>query len=364
LLNVHGQANDRSGQLTEEFHHVYPLSANGRLELDNINGAVHITAWDRDEVKVDAVKYARVKERLDEAKIVVEANANSVSIRTEYPRYGHINANGSDNPASVEYTLMVPAHAHLDEIKLINGALDIQGVAGEVHASCINGHLSARGLAGPVKLSTINGKMEAEVDRLQNSPVELSSVNGGLNLTIPSDSKADLEASSMQGDISDDFGLRVHHHFIGHNMRGEIGGGGTRIKLSDVNGRIEIRHNSDGRALSPSKDSDGDDHNRDDIYGCWPVSAGMISKRQPEKTPHSYLLLRPITHHSPAEVRSKCETDLDYPLRHSKVIAGPFSRRTTFDFQHSQHRNYRARRSRQDHSGGRHAEAERNVSLK
>jgi len=265
LLNANGQASDKSGQLTEEFHHVYPLPADGRLELNNINGAVHITAWDRDEVKVDAVKHAKVKERLEEAKIVVDANANSVSIRTEYPTYGHLNANGSDNPASVEYTLTVPARARLDEIKLINGALDIQGVTGEVHASCINGHLSARGLAGPVKLSTINGKMDAEFEHLQDSPIDLSSVNGGVNLMIPSDSKADVEASSMQGDISDDFGLRVHHHFVGHNMRGAIGGGGTRIKLSDVNGRIEIRHNSDGRALSPAKDADGNDHNRDDI---------------------------------------------------------------------------------------------------
>jgi DUF4097 and DUF4098 domain-containing protein YvlB len=264
LLSAHGQAGDKSGQLTEEFHHVYPLSASGRVELDNINGAVHITAWDRNEVKVDAVKYAKVKERLDEAKIVVDAEANSISIRTEYPQYGSINARGSDNPASVEYTLSVPRGARLNEIKLINGSLDIHGVAGEVHASCINGHLSAHGLAGRVRLSTINGKMEAEFDRL-DSPVELSSVNGSVDLTIPSDSKADLEASSMQGNIDDDFGLRVHHHFIGHNLRGELGGGGTKIKLSDVNGRIEVRHNSDGRALSPATDSDRSDHDRDDI---------------------------------------------------------------------------------------------------
>ena len=264
LLNAHGQANDKAGKLTEDFHHVYPLSANGRLALENINGAVHITAWDRDEVKVDAVKYARVKERLDEARIVVDAEANSISIRTEYPKYG-LNSHGSDNPASVEYTLMVPKGAHLDEIKLINGPLDIQGVAGEVRASCINGRLSAHGLAGQVKLSTINGKVDAGFDRLQDSPIELSSVNGSVDLMIPSDAKADLEASTMQGSIGDDFGLQEHHHFIGHNLRGELGGGGTRIKLNNVNGKIEIRHNSDGRALSPAKDSGGNDHGRDDI---------------------------------------------------------------------------------------------------
>jgi DUF4097 and DUF4098 domain-containing protein YvlB len=107
--------------------------------------------------------------------------------------------------------------------------------------------------------------MEAEFDRLGDSAIELSSINGTVRLTIPSDSKANLEASSMQGDITDDFGLHVSHHFIGHNLRGELGGGGTRIKLSSVNGRIEVRHNSDGRALSPAKDSARDDQDQDDI---------------------------------------------------------------------------------------------------
>lgn len=264
LVNAHGQTDDKAGQVTEEFHHAYPLSSSGRIALENINGPVHITAWDRDEVKVDAVKYAKTKDRLDEAKIVVDAEANSISIRTEYPENGRLNSNGWDNPASVEYTVMVPRGARLDEIKLINGPLDLQGVTGEVHASCINGRLTAHGLAGQVKLSTINGKMDAEFDRLQDSPIELSSVNGSVDLMIPSDSKADLEASTMQGSIGDDFGLHEHHHFVSHNLHGELGGGGTRIKLNNVNGRIEVRHNSDGRALSPAKDSDGD-HDADNI---------------------------------------------------------------------------------------------------
>ena len=71
-------------EFTEEFHHTYALTADGRIELHNINGAVHITGWDRNEVKIDAVKYAGTKERLDEARIEVEAQPDSISIRTKY----------------------------------------------------------------------------------------------------------------------------------------------------------------------------------------------------------------------------------------------------------------------------------------
>jgi len=229
--------------------------------------AAFISLVDRNDVKVDAVKYARSKQRLDEAKIVVDASTDSVSIRTEYPDHNlTFSDDDRDNPASVEYTLSVPRSARLDGIKLINGALDVRGIAGEVRASCINDHLKASGLGGPVKLSTINNRVEAQFDRLGASSVELASVNGSVLLTMPSDSKAELEASTVSGSISNDFGLRVRNHrIVGHDLHGELAGGGPRIKLSNVNGTIEIRHASDNRTLSPVKDLNrGSDSDRDD----------------------------------------------------------------------------------------------------
>jgi DUF4097 and DUF4098 domain-containing protein YvlB len=259
-----GHASDK-GRYTEEFHKTYPLAAGGRIDLDNINGAVHITAWEQNVVKVDAVKYARTKERLDEARIEVEASSDLVSIRTKYPDHDHTFDGGWNDPAGVEYTLTVPRGARLDEIKLINGPLDIHGVAAEVRASCINGKLTAEGLQGRVKLETVNGRMEAGFERLSNSPVELSSVNGSLALILPSDAKAEVEASTVSGGINDDFGLHVRHHqFVGHDLRGELGGGGTHIRVENVNGQIEIRHANDGKSLSSAKDLSHDDRDEDD----------------------------------------------------------------------------------------------------
>lgn len=259
-------ASDHRGALTEELHQTYALTADGRIELDNINGAVHISSWDQNEVKVDAVKYADTKERLDEAKIEIDSGKEYLSIRTKYRDHNNTwNWGSHNNPAGVEYTLTVPRGARLDEIKLINGSLDVSGVSGEVHASCINGRLEAHNLAGRAQLSTINGHLDARFDQLSGSWVELNSVNGSVDLTIPSDSKAEIEASTVSGNIGNDFGLRVNHHrFVGHDLRGELGNGGTRIKLSNVNGRIEIHHAEDGRALSPVKDLSHRDRDEDD----------------------------------------------------------------------------------------------------
>src|SRR5271166_6533788 len=115
MLAGTAQASDHSGRqgsYTEEFHKVYPLLAQGRIEIENINGPVHITGWDRPEVKVDAVKSAWSKERLAEATINVDASQDRISIRTEYPHHDHTFNFGDDdehnNPARVEYTISVP----------------------------------------------------------------------------------------------------------------------------------------------------------------------------------------------------------------------------------------------------------------
>jgi DUF4097 and DUF4098 domain-containing protein YvlB len=255
-------------ELREEFHQTYPTSANGRVSLENLNGAVHIKVWDRNEVRVDAVKRAYKRERLNEARIEVSATADVIRISTRYPdhdqSFNDDERGRYNNPALVEYSITVPRKNRLESIDLVNGSLDVDGVEGDVRASSVNGRLTARGLMGEAKLSTINGSLEAVFTRLDESKqVSLGSVNGGLLLIIPSDVNALVKASTVHGVISNDFGLEVQHgEYVGHDLYGQLGSGGSRIKLGNVNGQIVIKHAQDGRKLSsatcllPQKDKD------------------------------------------------------------------------------------------------------------
>src|ERR1043166_122565 len=55
----------KGDELTEPFSQTYPLTATGRVHIENINGDVHVNVWDQNSVKVDAVKraYSRSEER-------------------------------------------------------------------------------------------------------------------------------------------------------------------------------------------------------------------------------------------------------------------------------------------------------------
>ena len=248
LLTLSVVASPQSGkEFREEFHQSYPVSANARLSLQNINGGVKVVVWDRNEIQVDAVKTAYREERLAEAKIEVQADASSVAIKTRYPsRDTTWDSDGEgryNNPASVEYTLTVPRSVRIDKIDLINGGLDIEGAAGEVHANLINGRLQARQLTGEVHLNTVNGRIEATFEQLNNAQqIQLASVNGSVVLNLPADSGATVRATTVHGDIDNSFGMTVEKgKHVGQNLSGVIGDGRAQITLSNVNGSIDIR---------------------------------------------------------------------------------------------------------------------------
>ena len=113
-------------------------------------------------------------------------------------------------------------------------------------------------------MNTVNGELDAGIEQLPSSGVKLSSVNGRLHVTLPSDANAEVKASTVSGGISDDFGLAVtRHQFVGRSLHGQLGGGGTLVKLSTVNGTIEISHASDITPLSPATNLERRDRDRD-----------------------------------------------------------------------------------------------------
>jgi hypothetical protein len=221
------------------FRHVYALTQNGRVTVQNLYGNVTITAWDREAVLVEAIKHSSDPRRIDDARIVVEPAGDSLSIRTEYT------GSDADHPAAVEYRLTVPRSVHLENVVLTNGQLSLTGLSGPVKASAINGGIHAWKLGGQADLSTVNGQVEADFEHTDRAnPIVLSSVNGRIHLTLPSGSGASLEAVNRSGGIASDMG-RVAR--TGSGERLIVKGNGPQIRLHNVNGGIWIRSSEAAR---------------------------------------------------------------------------------------------------------------------
>jgi DUF4097 and DUF4098 domain-containing protein YvlB len=223
-------------QVTQDFHRTVPLSSNGRVSLENINGNVTVTGWERNEVQVDAVKKARDQQKLDEARIEVDASSDSVQIKTKYPE-GHTN----NNPATVTYELHVPRLARLDHINLVNGSLEVSQVNGDIDANLVNGKTDLHDLSGRLNISAVNGTITANFRTLDNvKEIHLKSVNGAINLGLPASPNAEVSVSTVNGGITTDFPLQIKGKFMGQHMDGTLGSGGTHIDISNVNGSVRI----------------------------------------------------------------------------------------------------------------------------
>jgi DUF4097 and DUF4098 domain-containing protein YvlB len=245
---------DASAQtLREEFHQTYPLAANGTVSLKNLSGNVHVATWNQNSVKVDAVKTAHSQERLQEAKIVVENTPDRVVIRTRYPDHNWDSDDDDDDDhgdhdgrslASVEYKLTIPEGASLDEVKLVSGDVDVNGVGGEVRVSSVSGDINAQGLRGRTEISSVSGDVKVTFNRSPER-AKLHSVSGDVIAILPSNASMDVSASTVSGDISNEFGLPVDHgRYVGHNLNGKIGNGEHRLELNSVSGEIKVRRSA------------------------------------------------------------------------------------------------------------------------
>jgi hypothetical protein len=190
-----------TGTSRAEFRAIYSLAANGRVVVQNLYGDVEITAWDRDEVLVQATKHSADPRRLDDAQVIVDSTGALVSIHTQYT------GADAEHPASVEYHIMVPRRANLEQVRLINGGLSISGLAGPVKASSVNGSITANKLEGEAELSTVNGRLEADFHRVSRChAISLKSVNGPIHVSLPAGAGATVSAQNLSGGIDADFG--------------------------------------------------------------------------------------------------------------------------------------------------------------
>ena len=148
-------ANSAAARMNREDVRTFPLDADGRLSLENINGDVVIEAWDRDEVSVETLIRAETQESLDEVEVAIDASADAIRIETVYPERRH-----RHDAASVDYTIRMPRGARIDGLELVNGSLRLSGLAGGVRAELVNGRAEAAELGGDVEIETVNGSVK------------------------------------------------------------------------------------------------------------------------------------------------------------------------------------------------------------
>ncbi len=243
----------QAGELEETFDKTYPFRPGQRFELKNSNGSVRIYTWDREEVRIEAVKRVKCGSRsqaeklMREIRIEVEETGDGLRVNTYLPRTASrgflswLFDGFSSYSVSVKYSVWLPAHADA-EIRTVNGSIYAKEVDGKVSLRSTNGKIQVENARGDLQASTTNGSISVELLEVDpDANLRLRTTNGSVKLYLPRDFEGEISARTTNGSIATDFPIEVSGKISRHLLHGRIGNGTAVCDIATTNGSVKIR---------------------------------------------------------------------------------------------------------------------------
>lgn len=170
----------------ERIDQTREASATGTVSIESMAGEVRISAWNRNEVRVEG--------ELDDKAERLEFSGRDgfTIIKVVYPRRVR-DVHGSD------LNIHVPEGSRI-EIETVSAEIDIEGVKGSVRAESVSGDIMVESPSSEYTLETVSGSVRLK-GSAENARIRTGSVSGDLRL---SDVNGEVEAESVSGDIAID----------------------------------------------------------------------------------------------------------------------------------------------------------------
>ena len=235
ILVLAGVSAAPSLAISKEFNQTYPLQPGGTFELQNVNGPVEVEGWDRDAVEIRAVKIAKNRESdMELVAIDVDAKPAAISVSTRYPQNEGVEV-------AVEYKVHVPHCAHVEHVGTVNGTLRVSGIEVVEDLRTVNGNIEVYEGGGSVHAHTTNGNVHMELLHVKDkNGATAETTNGSVLMAVPVDTQADLETRCMNGKFFSELPVTFESTLKPREMHGKLGRGGAPIRLRTVNGGIRL----------------------------------------------------------------------------------------------------------------------------
>ena len=171
------------------------VPARGRLELDGFSGAIHVSGWDRDAMRIQAEHRpgTSVSWEVGPATVVLRS-IRLLRIPEMTPRR-RVRVQRIPFPTDVDYRLTVPRGMSL-RLSGVNTDISVLGVEGDVSAEAVTGAVVVRGGRGSIRASSVNGDVEVSGAR---GSVEAGSMSARVTLR---DVQGRVRVESVSGDVN------------------------------------------------------------------------------------------------------------------------------------------------------------------
>lgn len=267
------------------------VAADAHIKINNVKGAVHVTAWDQNKVHITGTLGEGAQP------LEIEQDGNTLTITVKGPGHkGWFNWNSDSSMGPTVLDVQVPRAVALDvdvvsasadvggldggDIKVnsvsgdvrvdahspqvdvdsvsgkvvLSGAMkttNLQTVSGDIlapqvgdsgHFETVSGNIKVTG--GPfakVDMNTVSGDMELSGGLAPDGRIAAESVSGDVHVSLPPALSAHIEASTFSGSMHTDFGTVVEkEHGPGSSVDSTVGQGNGRIHVETFSGDVRI----------------------------------------------------------------------------------------------------------------------------
>jgi hypothetical protein len=229
----------------KQFHWNGKLAVDNVLQVKGINGSVDARRAAGDEAEVTADISGP---HADEVRIEVVPNADGITVCEIYQGHNSCEGNSSSghnseyNHIRVNYHVLVPSTVRFDG-RTVNGNVTAENLDRRVKAATVNGSVTVSTKSW-AEASSVNGSVSAAMGSADwKGGLHISSVNGSVTVALPPEVDVDVSFSSVNGRLSSEIPIATQTVSRGR-MEGRIGSGGRDLRLSSVNGSVEIKKNA------------------------------------------------------------------------------------------------------------------------
>ena len=234
-----------------------------KLKISNIWGTVRVRPGPDGiiTITVDETRSAPDQERFDRSlellDVDIQSGPDEVSIVVGEPVRGWQRGDSCRGcRADFQFDVTVPAGTKLDLGTVMDGAIDVSGVAGTVSASNVNGPIRAHELSNCENLESVNGELDVSFGKSPASDCDIETINGDITLQLPGGSGLDVSLDQFNGRMESEFAVSPLALPATIEQSSENGGtryriqqsaglrlenGGPMFSISSLNGDVRIR---------------------------------------------------------------------------------------------------------------------------
>jgi hypothetical protein len=225
---------------TEHVSRTVKLDPGGTFRLKNFSGRVTITASDRAEVVIDAVRRA-TRARLDRIKLDIHTEGTGVVVVDANQRdRSWFEFTGGNNVVETDFDIQVPRRTHLD-IAVFSSPVSIDGIEGSHRVHGFSSPLTLNDVTGSIKAHSFSGAVVIrEKAWRRDQTIDVDTFSGNVELHVPEDAQGAVTFNSFSGRLNSGMPLTLQSSSR-RRVRAELGGGGAgRLNFKTFSGSVRI----------------------------------------------------------------------------------------------------------------------------